>query len=416
MQRRYPSSAALALSQIIAEGSSFLRNLILARLIGVEQMGLAIALALGIRMIEMIGDFGLERWLVQVRPHELRRVRGTVHFLQALKACMLMGLAFFLAAPLVTAIRPELSPAIFALAAVAIGIRGFINCDYRERQRSGDFVGTLQVEGISNAVALIMIAPIAMTIRDYSALAWASVIQAATLCLMSHAIATRGIVFNYHAATIKKALRFGLPIACNGALMFLAMQGDRLIVAVHFELGLLAGFAIAAQLTLLPAIAGARFLLTLDLPRFSREIICGESWSADFRKRFLQVSGVAALLALGLGVLGNAFIGLLYGTEFVVEPIVLAMLAVAAAIRLIRAVPNTLLMAAGRTFVLLACNLPRIVALMVALLAVNNGAGLATVAGIGAVSEAISLVCGLVAVGGLDRNRSGLKQVPMGAS
>jgi O-antigen/teichoic acid export membrane protein len=414
MSRRYSSSAALALSQIVAEGSAFLRNLILARLIGAEQMGLAIALALGIRMIEMIGDFGLERWLVQVRPHELRRVRGTVHSIQALKACILMGIAFFLIAPLVTALRPELSPA--TLAAVAIGIRGCVNCDYRERQRSGDFIGTLQVEGISNAVSLLAIAPIAVAIRDYSALAWASVIQAATLCLMSHAIATRGIVFNYHVATIKKALRFGLPIACNGALMFLAMQGDRMIVAVHFDLGLLAAFAIAAQLTLLPAIAGARFLLTLDLPRFSRDVVCGESWPADFRKRFLQVSGVAALLALGLGVLGNAFIGLLYGPEFLVEPIVLAMLAVAAGIRLIRAVPNTLLMAAGRTFVLLACNLPRIVALMVALLAVTNGAGLATVAGIGAVSEAISLACGLVAVGGLGRNRSRLQQLPMGVS
>jgi O-antigen/teichoic acid export membrane protein len=416
MSRRYLSPASLALSQIVAEGSAFLRNLILARLIGAEQMGLAIALALGIRMIEMIGDFGLERWLVQVRPHELRRVRGAVHLLQAAKACMLMGLAFFIAAPLVAALRPELNPAIFALAAVAIGIRGFVNCEYRERQRSGDFFATLQVEGISNAVSLLAIAPIAMAIRDYSALAWASVIQAATLCLMSHAIATRGIVFNYHVATIKRALRFGLPIACNGALMFLAMQGDRMIVAVHFDLGLLAAFAIAAQLTLLPAIAGARFLLTLDLPRFSRDIVCGESWPADFRKRFLQVSGVAALLALGLSVLGNAFIGLLYGPEFLVEPIVLALLAVAAAIRLIRAVPNTLLMAAGRTAVLLACNLPRIAALLVALLAVINGAGLALVAGIGAVSEAISLACGLVAVSEMGRKRSGFKQLPMGAS
>jgi len=84
----------LALSQLIAEGSAFLRNLILARMIGVEEMGLAIAIALAIRVFEMAGDLGLERLLVQVHARELTRVRGTVHLIQAVKACLLTSIAW----------------------------------------------------------------------------------------------------------------------------------------------------------------------------------------------------------------------------------------------------------------------------------------------------------------------------------
>ena len=135
----------LGLTQLVGEGSAFLRNLVLARLLGAEEMGLAVAIALGIRLFEMIGDFGLERWLVQVSADDLPRARGTVHSLQAVKGLLLSGVAMALAVPLTRALQPQLGPEIFALAAIAIGIRGLVNCEYRERQRNRDYVATLQV-------------------------------------------------------------------------------------------------------------------------------------------------------------------------------------------------------------------------------------------------------------------------------
>jgi O-antigen/teichoic acid export membrane protein len=215
-------------------------------------MGLAVALALGVRALEMLGDFGLERFLVQVRAAELPGVRGMVHLIQAVKGFVLMGVAALVAAPLCQAMNPALDPAVFLLASSALVLRGFINCEYRERQRNSDFTGLLYVEGISNLVAVICVAPIAMATRDYSALAWGSVLQAALLCLLSHLLAERAMTFAIDGAKLRKAFKFGLPIACNGMLVFLAMQGDRLIVAMNFSPEDLAMFAISAQLTLLP--------------------------------------------------------------------------------------------------------------------------------------------------------------------
>ena len=72
-------------TQALCEGSAFLRNLVLARLIGADEMGLAVALALAIRIFEMAGELGLDRLLVQVEDKTLPRMRQTVHLLQLAK-------------------------------------------------------------------------------------------------------------------------------------------------------------------------------------------------------------------------------------------------------------------------------------------------------------------------------------------
>jgi O-antigen/teichoic acid export membrane protein len=123
-----------------------------------------------------------------------------------------------------------------------------------------------------------------------------------------------------------------------------------------------------------------------------------------------RVAVIAATLALVLGVLGDELVFFLYGSQFVVDPTVMGLLALAAGLRLLRAVPNTLLTAMGRTTVLLACNLPRIVTLFLACGALAIGAGPATVVFIGALSEAAGLMMGLSAVYASDRWQSRLSQ------
>jgi O-antigen/teichoic acid export membrane protein len=388
-------SIVLAFSQILVEGSAFLRNLILARLVGAEQMGLAVAMALGIRLLEMIGDLGLERYLVQAPSSNLPKVRGSVHLVQVVKGCLLTGVASLAAYPLCAAINPALEPSIFILASMVLIIRGFINTEYRERQREKDFTGTLYADGISNVVAVIAMVPLAMATRDYSALAIASVLQATVLCLVSHLLAKRKMAFVFDLRELQTALKFGAPIAVNGLLMFFALQGDRLVVTMNFPPEELARFALAAQLTLLPALMGARYLLTLDLPGFARANEQSEALRSRFTARLMQVAVIATLMTLFFTYLGGHLVGWLYGPAFVCAPAVMALLSLAAALRLLRAVPNTLLLARGKTMKMLACNLPRLVALPVAFALVAGGSGLVSVVVIGVLSEAISLVIGL---------------------
>jgi O-antigen/teichoic acid export membrane protein len=180
--------------------------------------------------------------------------------------------------------------------------------------------------------------------------------------------------------------------------MFLALQGDRLIVAVHFPAADLARFALAAQLTLLPALIGARYLLASELPRFARLSRQASGFESHVFSQLRRVAGVATFGALGLGLGGNLLVTFLYGDEYRIAPAVFWLLATAAGIRLVRAVPGTALIALERTRLLFLSNLPRLVTLPVALLAVALGGGLTAVVAIGALGEALSLAVGLAAL------------------
>jgi len=390
----------LAATQVLCEGSAFLRNLIIARIIGVDEMGLAVALALGIRIFEMVGEFGLDRLLVQVEEESLAATRRAVHLLQLVKGCTLAAAAALLAIPVSRALDPALDPSWFALAALSLAIRGGANCDYRERQRHGEYLPALVVEGGSNVIAMLAALPLALSTRDYTVLAWTSLLQASAFCILSHVVAAHPFRIGIDRASLVRSLRYGIPIALNGALMFLALQGDRLIVAVNFSAAELARFALAAQLTLLPALIGARYVLASELPRFASLARQPAGFEGYLAARLSWVAGIAVLGVLGLGLFGNLLLEAFYGGEYRVLSAVLWLLAAASGLRLIRAVPSTALMALERTQLLFLSNLPRLVTLPVAVAAVALGGGVTAVVAIGAVGEALSLAVALVTLAG----------------
>jgi O-antigen/teichoic acid export membrane protein len=388
----------LAATQVLCEGSALLRNIVIARLIGADEMGLAVALALGIRIFEMAGELGLDRLLVQVEKETLDATRRAVHLLQLVKGWSVAGVAALLAIPVCLALDPAINPAWFALAAVSIAVRGSANWDYRERQRYGEFLPALVVEGGSNLIAVLAAIPLALWTRDYSALVWVSLLQASAFFALSHAVASRPLRVGFDRALLARCVRYGAPIALNGALMFLALQGDRLIAAVHFPAAELARFALAAQLALLPALIGARYVLTSELPRFAALARQPHGFEGHLAGQLTRVTVVASLGVVGLGLCGNLLVEILYGSEYRISGEVFWLLAAAAGLRLIRAVPSTALMALERTRLLLLGNLPRLLILPIALIAVANGGGLVAVVACGAVGEALCLVVALIAL------------------
>ena len=403
----------LAATQALCEGSAFLRNLILARLIGAEQMGVAVALALGIRIFEMAGEFGIDRLLVQVEATTLPAMRRVIHLLQLLKGGSVAAAAILLALPVSQALNVGIDPIIFAVAALSLLVRGASNCDYRERQRSAEFGPALVVEGGSNLLAALAAAPLAWLLRDYTVLAWVSLLQAMLFCILSHIVASHSYRLGFDRELFSRCLRYGAPIALNGALMFLALQGDRLIVALHFSGAELARFALAAQLTLLPALIGARYVLASELPRLgqlSRE-------KTGFGKHCVallhRVGAFAVAGTLALGLAGNTLVGWLYGDVYQIAPEVFWLLAAGAGIRLIRAVPGTALMALESTHLLFLSNVPRLLTLPVALWTVVSGGSLATMVAISVIGEVLSLGVALLALtaSGVEFAASGERQL-----
>lgn len=400
---------ALVATQAVREGSAFLRNLILARLLGAEEMGLAVALTLGIRLFEMVGDLGLDKLLVQVEEVTLASMRRMVHLLQLLKGFVQAALVFALATLIAPVLNPDLDPSLFILAAVGLAIRGASNFDFRECQRDGNFMKALIVEGGSAFSTVLVCAPLAWVIRDHSVLAWGLLVQSIVYFALSHLVATSDYRLGFERALLARCLGYGAPIAFNGALVFLALQGDRLVVALNFSAAELAGFALAAQLTLLPALIAGRYLLAHELPIFARLSRNAEGVGGHCLLLLRRITPLSLAGVLAFGVGGNALVGWLYGEAFMVAAPVFWALAAGAGIRVIRSVPGTMLMALERTQYLIISNLPRLVTLPLALWSAMHGGSLATVVAIGVIGEALSLLVAFGAIalsGGMIMRRS----------
>jgi O-antigen/teichoic acid export membrane protein len=97
------------------------------------------------------------------------------------------------------------------------------------------------------------------------------------------------------------------------------------------------------------------------------------------------------------GALGNSIVSLLYGSDYVMTPEIFWVLALAAGIRLIRAVPGTSLLALERTHLLFVSNLPRVLTVALAFGVAAAGGDLVAIALIGAAGEVASLAIALFA-------------------
>ncbi|NQX88381.1 MAG: oligosaccharide flippase family protein [Halioglobus sp.] len=361
-------------------------------------MGIAVALALGIRLLEMAGEFGIDRMLVQVEDSTLPAIRNVIHTLQLLKGGVVALIMALICVPFSHVLNPSISPMVLFIASVSLVFRGAANYDYRERQRNADFGPALLVEGGSNVAATLAAAPLAWALRDYTVLAWVSLLQAAIFCVASHLVARHPYRLGFNRILLKRCLRYGAPVALNGILMFFAFQGDRLVVMLHFSSSDLARFALAAQLTLLPALMGTRYLLASELPRFGHIIRNSESLIPVFRLLLLRVLVVAIILVCVLGLTGSQLVVWLYGSAYQLPTEIFWLLGAGAAVRLVKAVPGTVLLALESTHLLLLSNLPRLLMLPVALWLAAIGNPLSLIVAVGVLGEALSLGFALLAV------------------
>jgi O-antigen/teichoic acid export membrane protein len=257
-----------------------------------------------------------------------------------------------------------------------------MHLDYRRFERNLRFRSALIVDGGSAVVALAAVPLAAAAVGDHRALLPIGLFQAGTALLLSHLVAKRRYRLATDSAELLRAWRFGAPLLVNGLLIFAVFQGDRLVVAYGYDWVDVGRYAIALQLALLPTQVLARTAQSLLLPHFRRAIaegsLAGRSQAEHaLAERFAQSRRGFLLLALsfllGYGLLADPFLGLLYGAEFRVGAGLAWVLALMAALRLLRTPLSLVAVSLGRTDLPLKANLWRAAALVPAVSAAALG-------------------------------------------
>jgi O-antigen/teichoic acid export membrane protein len=370
----------------------FGRNVFLARLIGVEDFGIASTFALLMAVVQMLSDIGLRALVVQDREGDSPGFIDAIHGLSVLRGALLAAAVFALADPIAALLgQPGLGWA-YRIFAVLPLLRAFAHLDPARQQRAMRFGLTIKVEFAGLAASIAALPLLWLWLGDFRVMLGLLFVEGLVSTAVAFLLSERPYRLGWSGAVAARALRFGWPVLLGGVLTFAIMQGERLIVANQYSATDLGLFSAALTLAMAPTLLVQRVIGSMVLPMLARD--------QDNERAFLRKAELAleTLLASGLGLMlvfvlaGPSALRLIYGAAFATADQLVAILGVTFALRMVRGAAADISMAKGHTANLLIPNAVRFVSFPVAFLIALRGGSLEAIALTSVAGEAASLL------------------------
>lgn len=389
------------------------RNLLLARLIPVEDYGIAATFAVTMAIVEMASALGLQQQIVQAKDGDEPRFQAALQGFQLLRG-VLAGLALLaLARPIASFLGiPEIAWAYQVLAVMPV-LNALAHFDIHRLQRRAIYRPSILTATIPAALSFAAIWPLVLLFGDWRAMLAAIVLQGLGAVVVSHWLAERRYALAFDPAVMRRALRFGLPILGDAVLLFFLFNGEKLIVGRELGMATLGIFAMGVTLTLTPILVAGRTLNNLFLPRLS---LARTEAGADARYQSLastacEITMIFALF-MGLGAmwLGEPFVHLVLGEKYAPLVPILVLLAVQQGFFFLKYGPAVVALSAGQTENGLAASIPRVLLLPVAWWVTIQTGRLDLLIAVAIAGE----IAGLAVAAWLMRRRVGVRLRPIG--
>ncbi|MBZ5583331.1 MAG: oligosaccharide flippase family protein [Acidobacteriia bacterium] len=374
--------------QVVTQACSFIRNVILARLISVEDFGVAAAFAMTLSLLEMISNVSADKLLIQAADGDEPAFQNTAHFVHVLRGFG-NGFVLFIAGSLAARLfgLPQAVWGFRSLALLPI-IRGFIHLDSNRVQRDMRFGPAVTIDVVSNLVVTLLAYPLAAYLRNYTAMLWILMIQAATSIMTSHWVAERRYGWTWQRCYTRRMFTFGWPLLINGLLLYGIMQGDRVIIGsakqlfphTVYTLADLGAYSVAFSFTMAPTMFAANLASSLFLPPLARASSSPPQFAAQYMRRAHAICLVTALVTIPFIAAGGALVTTIYGDKYRGAVSVIGWLAIMWGVRTLRLVPTIANLAHADTAASLIANAVRSMAFIGMLYAAFSGAGLVWIA------------------------------------
>lgn len=365
----------------------FARNILVARLIGIEDYGIAILFAMVMAVVEMSTDVGLQQFIIQADDGEDADLQAGLqgfHLLRAVGATVMVAL---LAQPFAVFMGvPEVAWAFQVLALTRL-IMGFTHYDIFRLQRKMKYLPMFMSQNTGFLAGFVVVYPLALAFDDYRVMLYSLVLQCIMITLGSHLLAERRYRLRLDRALIRRALGFGWPLLLNGILMFFVLNGEKMAVGREVSPAELGLFAMGMTLTISPAMIIARVISSFFLPQISAAKNNPEAF-----RRMAYVSVQTAFLSglvlvAGIALFGPWLVRLLLGPDFAPLTELLIWFAVLQAVRGSKGGLVVTSVAKGKTTNMLYANSCRILSLPLSWYALTQGAELWMVIAIATAGE-----------------------------
>ena len=411
MRRKLTSGApALALTFLASEICVLARMALFAHVLVPASMGMVVILGTWLRLVEMVTDLSVERYLLRAPDGASRSVQHAAHGTSLLRG--VLGSLFMAVSLPPLLLVYDIHGQIWAFAATAVVplIRGFTHLDYRLHNRLLHLGSTAIIE-IGSALAGLAVAASVFFIPGVAAFAVALATQATVAVLLSHLLASRSYRVSFDGDVRRRLWLAGWPLAVNAMFLYAVFQGERLMIGGVMGLGILGSYAITAQLALLPVMIAGRLSIGLGLPVLARAA-AHTARGQQLRQDVLQLFVIGGTFFwFGFLALAPLVTFHLFGAAYAQPAAALSWIAGAAALRLQKTGPATLLLASGRARDIMSGNSARLAGFGIGSLGMFLTRDLTVFLAAAALGEAVS--CSIAAYRASPGIRSVLLPLPL---
>ncbi len=398
VDRWAPSNKVLRGTVILTAGRmagyafSFVRNMLLARLLAKADYGLASVFAMATTLLEIGGSMGFGMQIVQSKEGDTERFQASAHALQFVGGLCSATLLVGLSVPFALLFKVPHSWWAFALLGMVPLCQGLSHLDVARRQRELDYIPLIFVDLVPQLLITIAVWPLVVWLRDYRAIVCLMIAKAICGTAATFVLAQRPYRWGWDRAYILKMLGFGWPLLLSSLVMFGSQQADQMLIGSVFSLNLLANYALAFSLVSIPWFIFSQVGGSLMLPLMSRAQDDFERLRHQYRLCVDMAVIAGAVFTLPLIMAGEQLVTLVFGLKYQGSGVFVALLGASIAVRFLRSAPAYAAAAKGDTLNQLYSYLWRGLSLPLAL-AVVGAAGtpvqVASCALIGEVSAAV---------------------------
>lgn len=302
-------------SYLFSKTLSFIRTIILARLLAPSDFGLMGIALVATGAMEVFTETGITPTLIQ-RKEVSKDVIDTAWIMSIFRGIILFILLYLLAPVIAYFYNTDRLEILLKVIAFAFLFSGFQNTGIVLLDKELNFkkkaMFTLAID-ISNIIFSVIFA---FVLRNIWALAIGYIAGSFIGLVTSYRIQAFKPSFKFDFRIAKELFQFGKHVFGAGIFMFFVTQGDNAVVGKVLGMGPLGFYAFAYNLSILPVTAITYLISQISIPAYSKV----QDEIARLRRGYLKIlkctSFLAVLLSAGLFILAPEFIRIVYGSKW----------------------------------------------------------------------------------------------------
>lgn len=388
------SGVWVTLSSVLGAGLSFLRSIIMARLLTPEIFGLMAICSMVIRGIEIFTETGFGAALIH-RQQRFEDARDTAFTLWVLRGAGLAVIAFLVAPWIAAFYNEDILKSIVAVIGLSFVLTGFSNINTIALQKELDFKRLTYLEQIGGVLSTIIGLGLAYWMRDVWALVYAQLVSSVISVVLSYVMVPGRPRFRFDPVIARELFSYGKFMTGLAVVVFLTNQLDSAMIGKLLGMEALGFYTVAHTLANIPSTNLSKVIAKVLFPMFSKLQSDLPQLRMEYVRGVRLVVAVVVPISVAIVVLAHDIVTALYGAKWAAAAVPLQILAIFGCFQALWMLNGYLYNAIGKPYIDFYMNASRLVLVLGMLYPLTVSYGLAGASLAVAMPMAVQFVVGV---------------------